>query len=62
MRVNTVRCARPSGLRTSLPMPSPPADLFIGVLTCDSTQMIQNTTCSNSHCQEPPGLDPTCHT
>ena len=62
IRVNAVRRARPSGIGAPFPVLSPPSDLFIGVLTCDATQVIQDATSSNRHCQEPPGLDPTCAT
>ena len=62
IRVNAVRRARPSGIGAPFPVLSPPSDLFIGVVTCDSTQVIQDATSSNRHCQEPPGLDPTCAT
>jgi hypothetical protein len=62
IRVNAVRRARPSGIGAPFPMLSPPSDLFISVFTCDSTQVIEDTTSSSRHCQEPPGLDPTCAT
>jgi hypothetical protein len=57
VRLNDVRCARPSGRRTTFPMPSPPADLAVRALISDSTDLIQDTTSSNRHCQDPLGFD-----
>ena len=62
IRVNAVRRARPSGIGAPFPVLSPPSDLFISVVTCDSTQVIQNATSSNRHGWEPPGdSPPLCH-
>ena len=62
IRVNAVRRARPSGIRAPFPVLSPPSDLFISVFTCDSTQVIEDTTSSSRHCQDPPGTRPhLCH-
>ena len=62
IRVNAVRRARPSGIGAPFPVLSPPSDLLIGVLTCDSTQAIQDATSSSRHYQEPPGTRPhLCH-
>ena len=53
MRVHTVRGAGPSGFRPSFPVPSPRADLWIGALTCEPPQVIDDAASNNRHCQKP---------